>query len=193
MKDMYNYISSENEYSKNIQIELISFPRCFWIINAECKKFNVGFKNNEGKEINIDLSAISAGEFEGKMAQKKPLINLPRDFTFIDNIAYLRPGQFYNAPKDGNIQLNSDLIDNKQFIGFLDSCFTLIHNSNIDKLIIDLRGNPGGAASFSNPMVAFFADEPFIGGSKLFIRTSEINKKFWKDVNDSSKLFMSPF
>ena len=39
-------------------------------------------------------------------------------------------------------------------------------------------------------MVAFFATEPFIGGSKLFVKSSQVNKNFWKDVNDLSKLFM---
>ena len=38
-------------------------------------------------------------------------------------------------------------------------------------------------------MVAFIATKPFIINSNFFIRTSEISKKFWKEVNDTSELF----
>jgi C-terminal processing protease CtpA/Prc len=189
MNGIYKYLSGENDYSKNTQIEIISFPRLFWIVNGENKNYSVVIKKHDGKQINIDISSIPCIEFEGKMAQKKQPINPSRDFNFIDNIAYLRPGLFYNPPKDGNTQINSDVIDNKKFIRFLDSCFTVIHNKKTNELIIDLRGNPGGAATFSNPMVSFFATEPFIGGSKLLIRTSEINKNFWKESTDTSRFF----
>lgn len=189
LKDMYNYLSGDNDYSKNAGIEAFSFPRLFWIVNSENKKFNVGIKH-DGKQMNISISSISGAEFEGKMAQKKPLMNQTRNFQFIDNFAYLKPGIFYNAPKNGNIRVNSNMLDNKEFVHFLDSCFTIIHNKRTHDLIIDLRDNPGGSATLSNPMVAYFATEPFICGSKFLIRTSEISKNFWKDFNDTSRLFV---
>ena len=117
-------------------------------------------------------------------------MNQTRNFQFIDDIAYLKPGIFYNAPKDGNIQVNSNMLDNKEFTHFLDSCFTIIHNKKTHDLIIDLRDNPGGASTLSNPMIAFFATKPFIWGSKFLIRTSEISKNFWKDFNDTARLFL---
>lgn len=190
LKNIYNYLCGDNDYSKNAAIETYTFPRILWIVNGESKTFSVSIKNHDGKQINITLSSISAGEFEGKLAKKKPLMNQTRNFKFIDDIAYLKPGIFYNAPKDGNIQLNSNMLDNNEFVHFLDSCFTLIHNKNTQDLIIDLRDNPGGAATFSNPMVAFFATEPFTVGTKFLIRTSEISKNFWKDMNDTSQLFV---
>jgi C-terminal processing protease CtpA/Prc len=39
-------------------------------------------------------------------------------------------------------------------------------------------------------MVAFFATEPFTVGSKFLIRSSEISKNFWKEMNDTSQLFI---
>ncbi|MHB9143181.1 MAG: S41 family peptidase, partial [Paludibacter sp.] len=190
LKDMYNYLSGDNDYSKNAGIEAFSFPRLFWIVNGENKNYNVGVKNQDGKQMNIPIPSISGAEFEAKMAQKKPLMNQTRIFQFIDNIAYLKPGIFYNAPKDGNLRINSNMLDNKEFVHFLDSCFTIIHNQKTHDLIIDLRDNPGGSATLSNPLVAFFATEPFICGSKFLIRTSEISKNFWKDFNDTTRLFV---
>jgi C-terminal processing protease CtpA/Prc len=190
LKDIYDYLCADNGYSKNASIEAYTFPRIFWIVNGEFKNYNVDFKKQNGKQININLSSISANEYEGKLAQKKPLMNQTRNFHLIDDIAYLKPGIFYNTPKDGNIQINSTLLDNKEFTHFLDSCFTIIHNNKTRDLIIDLRDNPGGSATFSNPMVAFFATEPFTVGAKFLIRTSEISKNFWKEMNDTSQLFV---
>jgi C-terminal processing protease CtpA/Prc len=184
---LYKYISGENVYSKNVQIELLSFPRILWVVNGENKNYSLVVKKHNDKQIDINIKSIPCTKFEEKMAQKKPATNPSRDFAFIGDIAYLRPGQFYNPSKNGNAKISGETIDNKKFTTFLDSCFTLIHNKNTQNLIIDLRGNPGGAATFSNPMIAYFATEPFIGGSRMFIRTSKINKKFWEGVTDTSR------
>ncbi len=194
MKGIYKSLGGENDYTKNIMIEAISFPRIFWMINGEDKNYNVCIKKHNWGEINDNISSIQSWEFEGKMAKKKPLpfMNQSRTFQYINDIAYLRPGTFYNAPKyeATQIKINSDMFDSKEFIHFLDSSFTVIHNKHTQVLIIDLRGNPGGTATFSNPMVAFFANEPFTIGSKFLVRTSEISKNFWKDMNETYPLFI---
>jgi C-terminal processing protease CtpA/Prc len=193
MKNIYRYLPGENDYFKNNIIEAVSFPRILWIVNDENKNYDVGIKKQNGKQMNINISSIQGYEFEGIMANRKPLpfSNQERTFQYIDDIAFLRPGTFFNASKydeKSQLKINSGLLDNKEFIHLLDSCFTMIHNKHTQVLIIDLRGNPGGAGTFSNPMVAFFATEPFIGSSKFSMRTSEISKNFWKDVNDTSEL-----
>jgi len=194
MKGLYKSLGGENDYTKNIMIEAISFPRILWMINGEDKNYNVSIKKHNGREINNNISSIPSWEFEGKMAKKKPLpfMNQSRTFEYINDIAYLRPGTFYNAPKyeASQVKINSDMFDNKEYIQLLDSCFTVIHNKHTQVLIIDLRGNPGGSATFSNPMVAFFAIEPFTIGTKFLVRTSEISKNFWKDMNEIYPLFI---
>ncbi|MEM1413008.1 MAG: S41 family peptidase, partial [Pseudomonadota bacterium] len=42
-----------------------------------------------------------------------------------------------------------------------------------EQLIIDLRQNPGGDNSFSDPMIAWFADEPFRFYAEFLIRSSD--------------------
>lgn len=195
MKNIYRYLSGENDYFKNNIIEAVSFPRILWIVNDENKNFAVRIKKQNGKQININISSILGYTFEEKMANRKPLpfSNQARTFQYIDDIAFLRPGTFFNASKydeSAQLKVNSDLLDNKEFIHLLDSCFTVIHNKHTQVLIIDLRGNPGGSGTFSNPMVAFFATEPFTVGSKFLIRSSEISKNFWKEMNDTSQLFI---
>lgn len=192
LKNLYDYICSDNEYSKNSWIEGATFPRSYWIINGEKKSYEIGIRKKDGKQTDYHVSAIPAGLFEEKMSHKKPLLDQTRNFHFIDNVAYLKPGVFYCPPKDGNLKLNNTLLDSNEFVQFLDSCFILIHNKNTHDLIIDLRDNPGGASTFSNPLVAFFATEPFIvGGEKVLLRASEFSKEFWKDYDDTSELFVA--
>jgi C-terminal processing protease CtpA/Prc len=55
-------------------------------------------------------------------------------------------------------------------------------------LIIDLRNNPGGHNSFSDYMLSYVADTSFRFSNKFLVRTSELTKSFWKEINDSSLL-----
>ena len=134
LKNIYRYLPGDNDYSKNATIEAVSFPRISWIVNDENKNYEVGIKKQDGKQIHINLSSIPGYTFEGRMAKRKPLpfSNQLRDFHYIDDIAYLCPGQFYKGPKfgGGSIKINSDVLDNTEFVHFLDSCFTIIHNKH---------------------------------------------------------------
>lgn len=84
-----------------------------------------------------------------------------------NNIAYLKPGPFYNAEEP------SKTWDNTQFTQFIDKAFTHFNDNNCRQLIIDLRKNPGGDNSFSDHMVAWYADKPFKFASKFLIKSSQ--------------------
>ena len=54
---------------------------------------------------------------------------------------------------------------------------------NAKSLIIDLRYNPGGDNSFSEYMISYFADKPFSFTSKFSVKTSQITKEWWKNID----------
>jgi hypothetical protein len=83
-----------------------------------------------------------------------------------DGIAYLRPGPFYNDAPGENVW------DPSGFTAFVDEAFEGFAAAGADALIIDLRDNPGGNNSFSDPMLAWIADEPFSFASRFTIRIS---------------------
>jgi hypothetical protein len=182
MQKLYTYLSGESEYVKStLAIGLYSFPRLYWMVNDRCDEFSVKIKKNNGKAITSKVKAILAGEFEGKNSQKKPVLDPAREFKFVGDVAYYHPGQFVN----NNIsdELDHTFYDAGEFNRFLDSSFAEIHKRKTEYLIIDLRGNPGGANTFSDPMVAYFANKPFKFCSKFLVRTSQNTKDFWKGVN----------
>jgi C-terminal processing protease CtpA/Prc len=105
-----------------------------------------------------------------------------REFRFFGDVAYLRPGPFMSLS-------SSDLSEHEtwdptEFLSFMDSVFTVIAAERPENLILDIRGNPGGGSSFSNPMIAYLADRPFREASELRFRTSRITKEFWRDYDD---------
>jgi C-terminal processing protease CtpA/Prc len=182
--EMHTFFSGESDYFKSTLIEMLTFPRLYWIIYARSDVFNLELKNKDDNTIKIQIDAITVKEFEAKNAVQKPLMNNNRDFYFINNIPYLHPGVFLNL----NAQNEHETSNNKKFCRFIDSVFIEIYRSQAENLIIDLRNNPGGHNSFSDYMLSYIADKPFRFSNKFMVRTSELTKNFWKEVNDSSLL-----
>ncbi len=97
-------------------------------------------------------------------------------------IAYLRPGAFMNLSSSDLSE--QETWDNTEFLSFMDSVFTEISVRKPKILILDIRGNPGGSSTFSNPMIAYVADRPFREASEARFRTSRHTKDFWRDLQD---------
>jgi C-terminal processing protease CtpA/Prc len=103
-------------------------------------------------------------------------MDVKREFRFIDGIAYLKPGPFYNVS-------GSSYFDTTAFDDLLASAFAQIRTRNSRQLILDLRNNPGGESFFSDRLVAYFATKPFHFASKFYLRTSRVSKEsFSRDV-----------
>jgi C-terminal processing protease CtpA/Prc len=184
LKGLYNMLSGENINYKKTVIDRFTFPRIYWVVYDRCDIINLGIRKKQGNIVQLKVNAIPAGVYEDKIAQQKSAFNSNREFRFINEIAYLHPGEFFNAG-------NSDISDHKafekgEFCHFIDSSFITMHNNKARNLIIDLRDNMGGDNSFSDYMVSFFATKEFSFCSKFLVKTSQMTKDFWKDVTDST-------
>lgn len=182
LAEMHAFFSGESDYFINTLIEMLTFPRMYWAAFGRFDEFEIELRSREGIANQATIKPISTEEFERKNATVKPLLNNSREFKFIDNIAYLHPGQFAKQ----NAQDDYESSDNTIFCQFIDSIFTEIYKTNSENLIIDLRNNPGGHNSFSDYMLSYVADKPFRFSSKFLVKTSELTKSFWKEINDSS-------
>jgi C-terminal processing protease CtpA/Prc len=185
LNKIYNFLSGESDEMKNTLIDLLSFPRIFWWQSGNKNEFEITYKRNDGVK-KASIVGLKAAEFEKSLGKQKPVFNTNREFKILDNnVAYLRPGIFLNNESSGNTS-EQNTFRNKEFISFIDAAFLKIYNAKSKNLIIDLRGNPGGDNSFSDPMIAYFATQPFWFCSEFNVKTSYITKQFWKDVTDSS-------
>ena len=177
------FISGDNVAMKRTNIETTGFPRLYWLAYGETKTFALALQRADGTCSELKVYAVPAMQFEQKQAANKPFINSSREIKFIGATAYLRPGVFLNNQASGNLSVQ-DTFNRGEFIQFLDAAFLDIATRKPRSLIIDLRGNPGGDNSFSDPMVAYFADKPFRFCSRFEMKTSEVTKGFWKDLAD---------
>lgn len=185
LNDIYSFLSGENDYFINTLIDLFTFPRLNWLMNAPCDSFSIQIKNQKNELINLNATAINAEKFEEFQSSKEQIFNSGRNFRFIDDIAYIQPGMFLNANGDGNL-MNVKTHDKGEFLTFIDSAFFEIHKIKSKNLIIDLRDNSGGDNTFSDEMIAFIADKSFKWCGKFSVKTSEKTKEFWEQINDTS-------
>ncbi len=123
---------------------------------------------------NATVAGSAAETLEQRSEQAAPALQLgwERVANVRDHgIGYLRPGPFFNAEDPENA-----LWDTHQFIAFIDAAFAQFKSAQVRALLIDLRDNPGGDNSFSDPMVAWFADRPFRFAATFRVKVSEAFK-----------------
>ena len=166
---IYQIISAERLYFKNAKVEVFSFPRLYWQVFGEQKQFNVAIRQNDSIK-NYTFAAVPV--IDGYEAKREEILNARMQLKFYTTAAYLNPGSF-----GGDIA---------KYQRFIDSAFAEINTRQTENLIIDLRNNSGGHDSFSDYLVAYIADKPFLWQSKFTIKSSSFLKAHVKAHNDTT-------
>ncbi|RUO76327.1 hypothetical protein CWI83_08150 [Pseudidiomarina taiwanensis] len=96
-------------------------------------------------------------------------VELPRDYRIAAGaIGYLKPGPFSNIYAEDS----SQTWNTEEFFGLIDEAFSAFKAAQIEKLVIDLRNNPGGTNSFSDYMLGYFVDQPFRFAADFRVKVS---------------------
>ncbi|MUP47433.1 peptidase S41 [Gramella sp. BOM4] len=165
-------VSAERPYFRNVKIEMYSFPRFYWQVFGEEENFSVTIAGENGTE-SYRLAPIRAlDDYEMK---RNEVMNAQMNLKFLQNAAYLNPGNF-----GGN---------EKAYQKFIDSAFTEIKKHDVQNLIIDLRNNMGGNDSFSDYLVSYFAEEAFKWNSSFTLKTSQFLKENIRKTKDTTNPF----
>lgn len=183
LEKIYTYIQGESEYAKRTFLEVGSFKRNWWYVFGDFSSGTVRVKKPDGQQINTEVKGLTLEQLQQRTQTGKlpSFMKSGRTFEFIGDVAYLRPGTFLNAESQ-DISTH-EAFNNDEFLDFINSAFIEIARKKPQHLILDLRGNYGGDNSFSDPMIAYFADKPFRIASRFSVRTSQVTKSFWKDVD----------
>lgn len=180
---VHRYLSGDSVALKGTMLDLISLPRIMWILEDTAASYAVKVRHLNGKIQTHTLDAISAETFEEMVSTEPEVFHSQRIFKFIDEVAYIKPGPFLNANADGNTS-KTETFEKGEFMEFIDKCFAEIARKKANALIVDLRYNSGGSDTFSNELVAYFAERPFRFCSRFEVRTSPITKAFWQKFNE---------
>ncbi|CAM2005693.1 S41 family peptidase [Acanthopleuribacter pedis] len=170
MKEWYRrlgaYCSADTETMLHGFFET-QFPFLLWLEVGEQTEFSVTVIDSAAKKQRVTVPARNRAFMQQQRAKRKGRLTLDdgRSFRVLpDGIGYLRPGPFYNTESE-------DPWDNTSFVRFIDAAFEALRAQAA--LIIDLRDNPGGSNSFSDHMLAWFADKPFRFASSFEVKVSE--------------------
>lgn len=163
-------ISADTLYMKASLLE-VRFPKALWLDVGPRDRWRVKIRRADGARATVQVTAASRAETRAAEDAQPPAFAIDSESRearmLTPSIAYLKPGPFYdNRPGVANMW------DNSAFIPFIDAAFEDFIAKGAGDLIIDLRDNPGGDSSFSDPMIAWFADKPFQFYSSFEIRVS---------------------
>lgn len=177
------FVSADNDYMAWAQLES-QLPMFAWLAWGEVQSFALVLGKADGTQAGVTLPALSRAGFEAAAARRPKRSELDwsaREARVLEGgLAYLRPGPFYDSRPNA-----TDPWDTTAFASFVDDAFGRFIAQGADRLLIDLRDNPGGDNSFSDLMVAWFADKPFRFSEEFDIKVStaatESNRKRLQD------------
>lgn len=164
-------VSADNSYLLHAQMEGL-LPFLVWLNLGEIEGVHLELADDNAGTRKVWLPASTRAQLEsagaeGRVAASRDLSG--RAARMLDkDIAYLRPGPFYdNRPEAASPW------ELGHFRAFIDGAFEDFIAAGATDLVLDLRDNPGGDNSFSDLLVAWFADEPFRFSPAFEIRVSE--------------------
>ncbi|AKS41871.1 S41 family peptidase [Wenzhouxiangella marina] len=161
---LHEELSADNAYLANTLIEL-DFPRVAWQRLGSLSSVPMKIER-QGESIEVEIESRPLDSREAAADPDRLRLSWSRRDAGMQSCrtAYLRPGPFYNP--DG------EMWDTSAFRSFIDEAFADFIEQGAERLVIDLRNNPGGDASFSDHLLAWIADEPFRFYSRFEVRNS---------------------
>ncbi|MEO1662178.1 MAG: S41 family peptidase, partial [Pseudomonadota bacterium] len=147
-------------------------PYFVWLEYGARSEFKIEIER-DGETHVVTLEAQSIDSLSELLTRDNSFDLAGREARLLDgNIAYLRPGAFYNldakTPEEAY-----DPASLEKYKSFIDKTFETFIDSGAEHLVLDLRDNGGGDVSFSDPVVAWFATQPFRFSSDFRVRVSE--------------------
>lgn len=169
VRRLRRHISADSDYLADAILEP-QFTVLMWFELGPVDTFQVALQTRDGRRLDLSVPARTRAEISATPEQGD--VGLVLDPTVRDarmmpeGVAYLRPGVFMNTVE------GEDPFDATAFHAFIDRAFEGFLAQGATTLLIDLRDNPGGDNSFSDHMVAWFADRPFLFSSDFRVRVS---------------------
>jgi hypothetical protein len=165
------HVSAETPYMAHSLMEY-DFPIYLWVELGAADAFDVVTRRAGAAVGSVHVPSRSAEEMKIAAGRQPPVLDLEnplREARLLDGgVAYLRPGPFYNV----EAKTGAEEWDVSGFANFIDRAFEDFLRAGASRLIIDLRGNPGGDNLFSDHLVSWFATKPFRFASQFRIRVS---------------------
>lgn len=169
VRQLRRHISADSDRLADAILEP-QFTVVLWLELGAIDAFQAQFRTRAGRQLHLTVPARTRTEMRAAAGHATADLEIDpttREARILPGaIAYLRPGVFINVVE------GEDVFDATAFHAFIDGAFERFIAEGATTLLIDLRDNPGGDNSFSDHMVAWFADRPFRFSSDFRVRVS---------------------
>ncbi len=165
------FVSAERPYMAYAQLESM-FPRIMWLVDGQQDSYDITVRTPDGDRT-VMLKAVPVMQIEEYKATLEGVFYKREALMLSPEIAYLRPGPFYATDDIGHLA---------GFESFIRDAFTAFIENGAEELILDLRNNPGGDNSFSDPMLTWIADKPFHFASRYELKASPQTRTVLADL-----------
>lgn len=174
LKRTERHVSAETPYMADSIMEY-DFAIYLWVELGAVESFDVVVRGRNAGVRQLRVPARTAAEMDLARRNQPAVLDLEnplREARMLNGgVAYLKPGPFYNA----DAKTGAEEWDVSGFKAFIDDSCNGFVRAGADRLIIDLRGNPGGDNLFSDVMVAWFATRPFRFASQFEVKVSRMS------------------
>lgn len=163
-------VSAETDYMLWSLLEY-DLALLLWLELGEARSFALDLRKPDGRRLSLTLPARTRQAMEATAREQPPVLSLEpaREVKMLEGgVAYLRPGPFYNI----EAKTEAEGWDNTAFKAFVDDAFARFEQAGATRLLVNLRGNPGGDSSFSDLVVSRIADRPFRFVSQFLVKIS---------------------
>ena len=185
-KKMLPYVPSDGhiETSKFKRLQNTEyFGRLFSLIFGKTTNFKIVYKSHQDKtQKKIEVSGIKSTEMNRLYNQRYPEADQnrpPIKLAYKENVAILSIKTFSDGPYQSF---------GTPFYKFLKSAFIKISEKKIQYLIIDLRGNGGGADVNGKLLFSYLIDKPYMFYNYLEIRNNEFSFLEHTDAPEMGKI-----
>lgn len=155
--DLKTRMRGETKELRNFIISR-NFPAYFWTLYGKQHEFTVKIKTKNGKIKSLKL-------LEQVNDTKNSLEDTYKHKILNGNVGYLMVKSFNKSLKN-------------EFSDFLKSAYKEFDDVGIEKLIIDIRDNPGGAHNVSDMLISYLTNRPVSATSALTARIIKENLQF---------------
>lgn len=173
LQDILTYVAADDDRLARVLAEPMLSP-LLWLVDGEQASYQITLQRGHAEPFTVQqpsvgyLAQIEAASTTSSAAENS--LSAPREYRMIDQIGYLKPGAFYNIDAESD----AEIWQTDAFFELIDNAFSHFVEAQAQAIIIDVRDNSGGSNSFSDYMLAWFADRPFRFASEFRVKVSDL-------------------
>ncbi|WP_338245011.1 S41 family peptidase [Aurantiacibacter hainanensis] len=176
-------ISADSTRLLRSQIAL-GMPAYLHLVFGPVESLQVEYIAPDGEIGTHEVAGMGLGEMYAMQEERalpspgrRPSARIHRDMG--TGVFYLQPGPFSATEEERGEDGEAYTI--APFRDFIDEAFVALTASGASDLVIDLRDNGGGDASFSDLIIARLVDRPYRYASRYAVRAGPNTKAAWSD------------